>query len=89
MIVVFANIDSAMAHEYGLKIQPAMAAILKLFGYRCIHTANSLKTIMNMKELGSADGVYDMKAAPSPSSLRSSNGTANAVDNSVAQMKKK
>ena len=62
-----------------------MATICRLFGYNYIHTAKFLKTIM--KELGSADGVSDMKAASTPPNLCGDNGTDNAVENSVARKK--
>ena len=38
MLVIFANIDSAIAHKYGHGFQPAMATIRKLFKYDYVHT---------------------------------------------------
>ena len=83
MLVVFTNINSSMAHEYGCGFRPAMAAIRKLFRYKHVHTMNSLKTFT--KELGSADGVCDMKSATSPSNLHGSNSIANAVDDRITR----
>ena len=81
VLVLFATIESNIAHEYGCEFQPTMAAIHKLFEYNYIHTANSLKTIT--EELGSANSGCDMKAAPLPSSFRGSNGIANTVDDRI------
>ena len=78
MLVVFANIDSDVTHNYGRKFRPTMDAIRKLFVHQYVHIATSLKAIT--KELGSADGVCNMKQAPSSSNLLGSNGTANAID---------
>ena len=78
VLILSANNDSAVAHDYGCEFRPVMAAICKLFGHKYVHTATSLKAII--KELGSANGIRNMRQALSPSNLLDSNGTANAVD---------
>ena len=63
-----------------------MTAIRKLFGPEHVHNAASLKTIM--KELSAADGVRDMRKAPSPSNLLGAANAANDVDDCVAKMQR-
>ena len=76
VLVLLMNVNNAATHEYGRKFRNSMTTIRKLFVPEHVHTAASLKTIM--KELSTADGVRNMRKAPSPSNLL---GAANATDN--------
>jgi len=86
VLVILVNVNNTAAHEYGREFRNSMTAIRKLFGPEHVHTAASLKT--TTKELCAANGVRDMRKAPSPSNLLGAANAADDVDNRVAKMQR-
>ena len=78
-LTLLANIETASKSEYGREFRSAMQTIRKSYPYNHVHDATSLQTIL--KELSGADGVRELKEAPTPST-----GAAHSVTEAVTYL---
>ena len=75
---ILANTESAMQHDWGRELRPAMQAIRGKYPYNHKHDETSLQDILTI--LAGADSVRLLREAPEPSSI----GSANSVADSYA-----